>query len=319
MVNFIDGLDGLVAGRRRHRQRHLLPLQLHADPHRRPDELLQPRLADLGHHARRMPRLPAAELASRQAVHGRRGRPAGRAAHVHLGDQRDRRRSTRSSSSSATGPQFAPAFLPLLLPFAILIVPLLDFSLAVVRRLARRQEPVQRRPQAPPPPPARHGPHPLPRDADLLRVDRGHLGRVAAVLRRPSLLVGLGVHRRRPAALRGRDARAPQPPQAPRVRGAEQAGGHDDDGDRGARPARQGHQRDPGSGSGTHEHRRRSHLRHRPHGAAPRPRRRHRRHPRDRHRGRARRPAPRTAPAASSPASSAPASPSSSSASRSPA
>jgi UDP-GlcNAc:undecaprenyl-phosphate GlcNAc-1-phosphate transferase len=36
---------------------------------------------------------------------------------------------------------FAPAFLPLLLPFAILIVPLLDFSLAVVRRLAAGKSP----------------------------------------------------------------------------------------------------------------------------------------------------------------------------------
>ncbi|MDH2445098.1 MraY family glycosyltransferase [Amnibacterium sp. CER49] len=37
--------------------------------------------------------------------------------------------------------QFAPAFLPLLLPFAILIVPLLDFSLAVIRRLAAGKSP----------------------------------------------------------------------------------------------------------------------------------------------------------------------------------
>jgi UDP-GlcNAc:undecaprenyl-phosphate/decaprenyl-phosphate GlcNAc-1-phosphate transferase len=36
---------------------------------------------------------------------------------------------------------FAPAFLPLLLPFAILIVPGLDFSLAVVRRLAAGKSP----------------------------------------------------------------------------------------------------------------------------------------------------------------------------------
>lgn len=36
---------------------------------------------------------------------------------------------------------FAPAFLPLLLPFAILIVPGLDFSLAVIRRLAAGKSP----------------------------------------------------------------------------------------------------------------------------------------------------------------------------------
>jgi UDP-GlcNAc:undecaprenyl-phosphate/decaprenyl-phosphate GlcNAc-1-phosphate transferase len=37
--------------------------------------------------------------------------------------------------------ELAPAFLPILLPFAILIVPLLDFSLAVVRRLAAGKSP----------------------------------------------------------------------------------------------------------------------------------------------------------------------------------
>ena len=37
--------------------------------------------------------------------------------------------------------QLAPAFLPILLPFAILIVPFLDFSLAVLRRLAAGKSP----------------------------------------------------------------------------------------------------------------------------------------------------------------------------------
>ena len=37
--------------------------------------------------------------------------------------------------------QFLPAFIPLLLPFAILIVPLLDFGLAVVRRLRAGKSP----------------------------------------------------------------------------------------------------------------------------------------------------------------------------------
>lgn len=37
--------------------------------------------------------------------------------------------------------ELAPAFLPILLPFAILIVPLLDFSLAVVRRIAAGKSP----------------------------------------------------------------------------------------------------------------------------------------------------------------------------------
>lgn len=37
--------------------------------------------------------------------------------------------------------QLAPAFLPILLPFAVFIVPMLDFSLAVVRRLAAGKSP----------------------------------------------------------------------------------------------------------------------------------------------------------------------------------
>ena len=52
-----------------------------------------------------------------------------------------------------------PAFIPILLPFAVLIVPLLDFGLAVLRRLRAGKSPFSRRPQAPAPPPARHGAH----------------------------------------------------------------------------------------------------------------------------------------------------------------
>lgn len=41
----------------------------------------------------------------------------------------------------ASGRQLLPAFIPILLPFAVLIVPLLDFSLAVIRRLRAGKSP----------------------------------------------------------------------------------------------------------------------------------------------------------------------------------
>jgi UDP-GlcNAc:undecaprenyl-phosphate/decaprenyl-phosphate GlcNAc-1-phosphate transferase len=41
----------------------------------------------------------------------------------------------------ASGRQLLPAFIPLLLPFAVLIVPLLDFALAVIRRLRAGKSP----------------------------------------------------------------------------------------------------------------------------------------------------------------------------------
>ncbi len=52
----------------------------------------------------------------------------------------------RIDSSQATGDllfraYFAPAFIPLLLPFAVLVIPLLDFSLAVIRRLRAGKSP----------------------------------------------------------------------------------------------------------------------------------------------------------------------------------
>jgi UDP-GlcNAc:undecaprenyl-phosphate GlcNAc-1-phosphate transferase len=52
----------------------------------------------------------------------------------------------RIDSSAATGDElftayFAPAFIPLLLPLAVLVIPLLDFSMAVIRRLRAGKSP----------------------------------------------------------------------------------------------------------------------------------------------------------------------------------
>ena len=52
----------------------------------------------------------------------------------------------RIDSSGATGDElftayFAPAFIPLLLPLAVLVIPLLDFSMAVIRRLRAGKSP----------------------------------------------------------------------------------------------------------------------------------------------------------------------------------
>ena len=52
----------------------------------------------------------------------------------------------RIDSSAATGDElftayFAPAFIPLLLPLAVLVIPLLDFSSAVIRRLRAGKSP----------------------------------------------------------------------------------------------------------------------------------------------------------------------------------
>ena len=156
-MNFIDGLDGLVAGVAliANGVFFLYSYMLVAADVARPNYF---NLASLiaADPRRRLRRLPAAQLAPGEAVHGRRGRPAGRPADGDLAPSPSPARSTRSSLAATA--QLLPAFMPLLLPFAILIVPLLDFGLAVVRRLARRQVPVQRRPEAPAPPPARHGP-----------------------------------------------------------------------------------------------------------------------------------------------------------------
>ena len=70
-VNFIDGLDGLVAGVCLISNAHLLRVLLHARPRHRLEHLLQPRLLPRRRAGRRVRRLPAAELEPREALHGR--------------------------------------------------------------------------------------------------------------------------------------------------------------------------------------------------------------------------------------------------------
>ena len=88
-VNFVDGLDGLAAGRdrdRRDRVLHLLvPAERRAEP--RPGDHLDP---DHGRPGRCLPRLPAAQLLPRQGLHGRLRRPADRPDAGRVDDQPDR-------------------------------------------------------------------------------------------------------------------------------------------------------------------------------------------------------------------------------------
>ena len=142
-VNFIDGLDGLVAGRLPHRERRLLRLLLHPRARHRLEHVLQPRLVHRRRADRRVHRLPAAELEPREAVHGRLRRAHARAAH---GDAR-RSRSPASSSRPCCDPegfgrsQLLGAFIPILLPVVVVLLPLLDFGLAVVRRMSAGKSP----------------------------------------------------------------------------------------------------------------------------------------------------------------------------------
>ena len=79
MMNFIDGLDGLVAGIAIIANGAFFLYSYMALQVSGVDQLLQPRHAAVGHDVRRLPRLPAAQLAPGAAVHGRRGQPARRA------------------------------------------------------------------------------------------------------------------------------------------------------------------------------------------------------------------------------------------------
>ena len=140
-----------------------------------------------------------------------------------LGDRRHRAASTprRCDPTSSAARSCCRAFIPILLPFAVLIVPLLDFGLAVFRRLRAGKSPFTRRPQAPAPPAARHGPLAPARRADLLRVDGRRIRRLPAVPVHRRLVVGDRDHRRRSGGLHDRHARAAEPAQGRRGRGAE--------------------------------------------------------------------------------------------------
>ncbi len=107
--------------------------------------------------------------------------------------------------------QILPAFIPILLPLAILLLPLTDF---VPRRRAQapeRLEPLRRRPQAPAPPAARHGPLAPRCGAHLLRVDGRRLRRLPAVPHAPALVGGGRYHGGWIPRVRGADGRAGQP------------------------------------------------------------------------------------------------------------
>ena len=73
--------------RRAHRERRVLPLHLPARAEDVAAQLLQPRVAHRRRARRRLRRLPAAQLAPGEAVHGRRRRAPHRPAHGDVGDR----------------------------------------------------------------------------------------------------------------------------------------------------------------------------------------------------------------------------------------
>ena len=64
-----------------------------------------------------------------------------RPADGHVGHLGDRARSTRRRCRRSASRRWCPAFIPIILPFAVLVVPLLDFGLAVIRRLRAGKSP----------------------------------------------------------------------------------------------------------------------------------------------------------------------------------
>ena len=194
-VNFIDGLDGLVAGVALIANgvffvyTYLLVQQTSPTNYFNLASLIA--IILVGACAGFLP----LNWHPREALHGRRGRAPGRAAHGHLGDRGHR------PARPATGVGLQPvlaAFIPILLPFAVLVDPAARLRARGLAPPARRQVAVHRRPQAPAPPPARHGALAPARGADLLRLDGGRLHRMPPDVRLPGLLrisVALGVPR----------------------------------------------------------------------------------------------------------------------------
>ncbi len=76
-------------------------------------------------------------------------------------------------ATTLTARQQVPAFLPILLPVAVLLLPLLDMGLAVVRRMGRGKSPFHPDRAAPAPPDAPARPHPPPGGRDPVPVDGG--------------------------------------------------------------------------------------------------------------------------------------------------
>ena len=116
-VNFIDGLDGLVAGVGLIANGVFFAYSLPARARHRREQLLQPRLVHRGRADRRVHRLPAAELDPGEAVHGRCRRADARPAHGHLRDLDHRpARPGRPRPEQFGRSQLLGAFIPILLP-----------------------------------------------------------------------------------------------------------------------------------------------------------------------------------------------------------
>ncbi len=146
-VNFIDGLDGLVAGVCLISNGIFFVYSYLPRP-ATPAPSTYFNLASFiaGGPRGRLPRLPAAELEPGEAVHGRFRRAGARPAHgvpppIAITGADEPGHDGRSRRSSRPPPTAPSAFLPILLPVVIVLLPLLDFGLAVVRRMRRGKSP----------------------------------------------------------------------------------------------------------------------------------------------------------------------------------
>ena len=171
-VNFVDGLDGLAAGRAGDRRHRVLPLRLPADratstraptPTRTSRRSCSPCWwARASASCRTTSTRPASSWATRarccSASCSSRGRD--------LRDRPDRPREVLER-------QRFPAFLPMLLPFAVLLLPAARHGARDRPPGRRRQVPVPPGPHAPAPPHARAGPLAPPRGRDHVRLDGG--------------------------------------------------------------------------------------------------------------------------------------------------
>ena len=143
-VNFIDGLDGLVAGVCLIANGVFFAYSYLLVRDTGAEHLLQPRVLHRRRADRRVHRLPAAELESRRssswatparscsASSWRRSAIAitGQLDPAIIGDNDEFGRS-----------QLLGAFIPILLPVVVVLLPLLDFGLAVIRRMRAGKSP----------------------------------------------------------------------------------------------------------------------------------------------------------------------------------
>ena len=136
-MNFVDGLDGLAAGLGLITALAICVFSVGSAARPRWRRAVLPARGDLGRAGRRVPGVSAAQLPSRQDLHGRlrldahRADAGGRVDHRGRADLPDRLRSPRRLRLLS----------PFLLVVAVLFVPALDMLLAIVRRTRAGRSP----------------------------------------------------------------------------------------------------------------------------------------------------------------------------------